>query len=293
MRFTDKQYYMDDRLIKRLNLMINRLKRNYDNLILIDGNEGDGKTNLEVAIAYYMAYVTKRKFTLDHLFFKLDELMTFAMNTEEQIICWDEGALEGLAMEWWKRNQVKFIKLLMVARKKRHIFIICIPKFFKLNEYLVVDRSICLIHVFARHGIERGRFVYFNMKAKEKLFYEWRKTKARAYKKFQKFHGTFPEVLPIIFDEKEYDKKKDAGILSLNEVYEKRETFHDVKVFRLQYRIATIVLSKNFGHRGKPISVGKFCQFLGTTNKTILEWIKHDMKHPEFRDELETLNEVI
>jgi len=212
-------YYLESPLIQKLDLMINRMsgKNKDDNLILIDGDEGQGKTNLESAIAGYVHVKTKRNLTLANMFFDLDELINFAINTKEQIILWDEGALGGLAIEWWKKNQIKFIKMLMVARKKKHFMIICIPKFFKLNEYLVVDRSIALLRVYSKNNLQKGRYMYFNKFAKEALYNDWKKSKRRSYLKYMTFGGSFPEALPKVFDEVEYNKKKDKAILSISD----------------------------------------------------------------------------
>lgn len=209
---------MEEKLKEKLDMMIARTTGDSmrDNVLLIDGDEGDGKSTMAAGVAYYVHYQTKRTLTLDNLFFNLDELMTFAINTKEQIIIWDEGALGGLAGDWWSKNQKKFLRLLMVARKRRHFFIICIPKFFKLNEYLVLDRSIGLIHVYAKNQIHQGRFVYFNKITKEKLYYDWRRSRYRNYRKHYNFHGGFPNVFAKIFDEDEYDKRKDVAILSID-----------------------------------------------------------------------------
>ena len=220
---TDKEYFMEKKLKEKLDLMIKRMtgKHQQDNLILIDGDEGIGKTNMAAAICGYVSSVTNRPLTIDNIFFDLDKLIDFTIKTKEQIIWWDEGALGGLASDWWNKNQKKFMKLLMVARKRRHFFVICIPKFFKLNEYFVVDRSIALIHVYARKNIHLGRFVYFNKTQKEYLFYDWKRSRKRNYKKFYSFHGSFVVVLGKIIDEEEYDKKKDEAILSIDNVEER------------------------------------------------------------------------
>lgn len=215
---TDKHYSMEKALKEKLDLMIGRMTgpNKKDNLVLIDGDEGDGKSNMAMGIAYYVHDQTKRPFTVDNVYFNLEDLTTKALAEKEQIYVWDEGALGGLAGDWWNKNQKKFIKLLMVARKRRHFFIICIPKFFKLNEYLVLDRSIALIHVYLRNGIHHGRFVYFSKSAKEKLYYDWRKSRFRNYAKYYNLRGTFGEVLPLVIDEAEYDRKKDLAILSID-----------------------------------------------------------------------------
>lgn len=218
MNINGTEVYLEPKLQRKLDLMIDRTtNKKFDNLVLIDGDEGYGKSNLESLIAYYVHQKTGRTLSLANLFFSLDKLTEFAQKTEEQIILWDEGALGGLALEWWNKNQQKFLKLLMVCRKKRHFFIICIPKFFKLNEYLVIDRSIALIHVYARNETQLGRFAYFDKKSKESLYESWRRTRKRGYKRYMSFHGSFRETLPLVFNEEEYEKKKDEAIITMDE----------------------------------------------------------------------------
>ena len=97
----------------------------------------------------------------------------------------------------------------------------CIPKFWKLNEYLVVDRAIGLIHVYARKQLYAGRFVYYNKAAKDKLWDDWKRSRKRNYRLYYTFRGGFPDVLSKIIDEKEYDRKKDIAIMGLG--YDKKE----------------------------------------------------------------------
>ncbi len=219
MIITDKKYYLDNALKEKLDLMCDRTsgKRKFDNVVLIDGNEGYGKTNMAVGCAYYVAYKLKRKYDVSRVFFNLDSMIEYALKTKKQIIHWDEAALGGMASEWWKKNQIKFMKFLMIARKKQHFFFICIPRFYKLNDYLCVDRSIALIHVYARQNIHLGRFTYYGVNSKEELYNNWRSSKKRKYGEVYDIHGTFIEALPKLLDEKKYEKMKDKGILSLNE----------------------------------------------------------------------------
>lgn len=235
-------YFMENKLAEKLDLMVKRTEGNNkdDNVILIDGDEGQGKSNMLAGIAGYIHLKTKRPLTNSNIFFDLDKLMKFAIHTEKQIILWDEGALGGLATEWWKKNQVKFLKLLMVARKKRHFWVICIPKFFKLNEYLVVDRSIAMIHCYSRKNVQKGRFTYLSKNKKEQLFYDWKRTRKRRYKKYVSFRGSFPIALPKVFNEEEYERMKDEAILNLDG--EEDKDAKTSKIEELKYKISQLPL---------------------------------------------------
>lgn len=217
MMVTDKTYSMEPRLVEKLDLMAERVtKHKFDNLLIVDGKEGYGKSNLASGVAYYVAWKTGRPFSIDNVFFLVDDMVKFATSTKEQIIWWDEAALGGLASESYTKIQRKLLKLLMVARKKQHFYVFVIPKFFKLKGD-IIDRAIGLLHTYSRDEVTRGRFAYYLNESKDKLYDYWTKSRAKAYTQFYDFTGTFGESLPLIIDENEYDKRKDAAILSIND----------------------------------------------------------------------------
>lgn len=213
--------YIEPRLAHTLDLMIKRMKTKRDVVLLVDGNEGDGKSNITSMVCSYVAEKTGRKYTVDNVFFDINKMVDFAKKGEKKIIHWDEGALGGLASDWWNKNQKLFVKLLMVARKKQHFFVICIPKFYKLNEYLACDRSIGLIHVYSADNLERGRFTYYNDAKKDILYDDWKRKHRKSYKMKYNFHGKFPDCLKYLIDEEAYEKKKDEAIEQLNKPPEK------------------------------------------------------------------------
>lgn len=209
---------MDNALYSKLLLMINRVihKTNKkDTLLLIEGGEGEGKTNLAFQIAYLVKDKTGRDFTTKNIFYSAEKLVNFAKNTTGQIIVYDEPALDMLGGEWWKKEQMDLVKLLMMARKNRHFLIFNITKFYKFNEYIVVDRSIGLIHVYSRNEIEPGHFVYIKKKAVEFLFNSYKSSKRRDYRKYSSLRGTFPDFVKGIIDMEQYERDKDKAILSV------------------------------------------------------------------------------
>ena len=212
---------MEKYLVDKLDILSERctLPNKQDNLLLIDGDEGSGKSNLSVEIAYYMAEKTGRKFDVEDVYFDIEKLVNEAIaeDSYDRIFVWDEAALKGLASEWQNQWQKTLIKMLMVARKRRHIYIFNIPKFFKLNEYIVIDRSIGLVHTYLKKGIEIGYFTYYNKSKKEALYNLYRKTKKRGYKHFFTFRGRSTKYnLPKIIDESKYEDMKDEAIMSID-----------------------------------------------------------------------------
>lgn len=200
-------------MVDIMDLAIERYKHNRDSLFICDGSEGDGKTTMTIGLAYYLAHKLSKPFTVDNLFFDVEKMMKFASETEEQIIIWDEACTMGMATSWQNRIQQKLIKVLMMTRKKRHFFFFNIPKFRKLNEY-IVDRALGLIHVYSPDMIRQGHFVYFKKDEKDTL-YEWQKERGKkTYKIGWSLRGSFSHPKNII-DDVEYEKRKDQAILDI------------------------------------------------------------------------------
>lgn len=264
---------MERALIDKLDLCIKRTTghKHFDNLIVIDGDEGYGKTTLSVAAAYYIAEKTGREM---RYFFNLDDLIKYAASNKEKVIIWDEAALGGLGAEWQNKTQQKLIKLLMVARKKRHFWIFNIPKFFKLAEYILIDRAIGLIHVYSPDENRLGLFYYYKKRAKEHLFHHFRKTKNRAYKKFKSFRGTFPNVakLPLI-DWVQYDKDKDEAILSVASMDEKA-TGKQLEALAFKY---LYVQHNRYNFK-------EIMKHLNVSERTLNRWARYDKDKPEINE---------
>ena len=265
-RVTDLNFYMDDMLKKKIDLMIKRVEQpnpKKDVLLLVEGAEGEGKTNMSLQIAYYVKYNTNREFTNKHVFFRATDLLTHAQKTEKQILIYDEPALDMLSNEWWKEEQINLIKLLMTARKKRHFLILNITKFYKFNEYVVVDRSIGLIHVYSRREIVAGRFVYIKKRAIEWLYNSYRSSKRRDYKKFTSFRGSFPDFPKGIIDLNEYEKRKDQAIQTIGT---KKDSKKDQELKNLKIKIGKVKC---------PIQTkDQLAEMLELSSRTLIRWAK-------------------
>lgn len=274
---TDKKYHLETKLVEKLELMIGRMgeRQKKDNLLLVEGSEGDGKTNASIAIAYYVSQRTGRKFTEENIYFDVEKMVNVAKNSEKQILIWDEPALSGLTVEWWKKAQINLVKLLMIARKKRHFFIFNFTKFFKFNEYIVLDRAIGMVHVYSRYtktgSIEQGRFAYFKKSSLEQLYYYWRSTKRRAYKKYKDFNGHFPWVLPNLINEDKYEDMKDEAILTMGNTEKSKS---QLKLLAFQYLLATF----------PNIIDGIKAKHFGVSRPLLTLWREIPKKHPEVNE---------
>ena len=213
---TDLNISIDNYLLRKLNLMVSRMsdKVKGDCLLICNGSEGSGKSNMSFIVAKYISFVTGRDFTHKNVFFDVDKLIEFAQNNEQQIIIWDEPALAGLSNEWYNRNQRNLIKLLMLIRKRRHFFIFNLTKFYKFNPYFI-DRSNGMIHTYSHDGITLGRWTYYKEASIQRLAYDWKSKRKESFRLYYNARGTIGYHLPRIVDEKAYEKQKDIAINSI------------------------------------------------------------------------------
>ena len=276
--FTDKQYYIDQFLVDKMDLAIERYNHNRDSLFICDGSEGDGKSTMTFGLAYYIAWKMKKTFTVDNVFFDVEKMMKFASEKEGQIIIWDEACTMGMATSWQNRIQQKLIKVLMMTRKKKHFFFFNIPKFRKLNEY-IVDRSVGLIHVYSPDMIRQGSFVYFKKDQKDFLYEMQKERGKKTYKMGWSFRGTFSNPKDII-DEVEYDKRKDQAIL---DIFKDEKPGNDGKYKKMldEYR-RNIALCEGY-------TLKERAKMVGVTEKTISKWKNTLIDHPvEFKPTMGT-----
>lgn len=258
---TDKQYYMNPLLVSNLDYCIKRQKKNWDNLLIIDGDEGSGKSTLSWGVAYYWAWKIGKKFTVDNIFFDVEEMLEFASRTTGEVIVWDEAAIEGLSTEWQNKIQQKLIKNLMVNRKKGHFWIFNIPKFYKLNEYIAVDRAFFLLHTFSPDNLTRGKFTFHNKQKKEYIYLQYKFAKKKRYDK-KDFFGDFPASYINIIDSEAYENKKDEVILKIAQDKEKPQ--RNDKVNEIKYKYATI----------PNVLVKDLALHMECSDRTILKWRK-------------------
>jgi hypothetical protein len=238
---TSLKYHIDEYLLQKIDLMSERCTQDNpkkDSLLIIHGGEGEGKTNTSALVGKYVSEKTNRPLSNKNLFFHADKLVEFAQNSYDQIIIWDEPALEGLKAEWRNKAQINLTKLLMTARKRRHFFIFNISKLYKFNEYLVVDRPMGLIHMYSENNVTPGRFAYVPRRNLPRLYIDYSTYKSVNFKKYAIFTGGFPhknkagvELFKNIFDEEAYEKDKDEAIMSIGNST-KDEEKNALKVFK-------------------------------------------------------------
>ena len=261
------QFYIDPKLAHKLDLLIAQLKIR-DTWIIVDGDEGSGKTNLASYLLYYVHCKTGREFTLDRFYFDSDDMFNWVKDNNNGLVNWDEASLGGLSMEWWNKSQRNLIKFAMTGRKKHHFFVLCIPKFNKLQEYLRVDRSHALIHMHTgRRNNQWGHYMYLTRRGKYELNQLWSKRKIRAYGKCMKKYGGFGAYCPYVFskilDEEAYEKKKDFAISNIGK--KKLDDKDKLELHKIKNKIGKLTLEDI---RTKT----NLAKFFGITQTSLNRW---------------------
>ncbi len=283
MEVTRFKYSMEKGFIKKLDAMIERCesqKRKRDAVLIVEGPEGEGKTTFSAACGMYISEKTGRPFSDKNLFFDIEEMIKFAKENSKQIIVWDEPALQALSGDHASKIVRDLKRLLMMARKKRHFFLINITYFHKFNDYIIVDRPCGLVHIYTRKSTDQARFVYIPEKNLPRLWDDWRRSKKRNYFKYSSklARGTFSDILNedykknilSSFDIDAYEERKDEAIAQIGEKKSKKE----VEVLKFKYGM--YLIAKRFNLNKKEVG-----EIVDAKQRTVYDWGQIPEKHPE------------
>lgn len=116
--------------------LVARQNNDFDNLIIIDGNRGIGKSTLAYKILQAVARLRGEKFNpKEEIVFERQEVIKKLDNFGKyfRLLC-DEMIAVGYKREFWNRDQIILIKMFNMYRDKCGIIIMCVPDFFSLDK---------------------------------------------------------------------------------------------------------------------------------------------------------------
>ena len=283
-------FHVETKLAQMLDLMADRVMKKHPTLDAVlqnSGAEGEGKTNASLVEAAYFQMKTGRPISL---FFKTSSCLKFAQSTKEQIIILDEPSFETLSTDFQTAAFKDFLRLTSTMRVKRHILIINFAKFWKFPDFLVVDRALCMIHLYSKQGQDPGRFLYIKKKNLEPLWNAYKKSGKRLYGKLKTFGGKFPYIMDKMWDKldirvedhehtalKDYDDVKERAISTIGVKKSKRQINDDMKLLSLRKAISNI----------KCVSREKLAAELGINSARLREWAHIDLDDPNCLENLE------
>lgn len=199
-------YHLNERLKKTLDgLNERRKKKDQDQLWVIDGAEGSGKSVLTLQLAKYI----NPNFSLRNVCFSAEEFRdTIQKANKGEVIVFDEAFLGLSSRSALSRLNRMLVSLMMQMRQKNLFVFIVLPSIFLLDKYVSMFRSKVLLHVYVLKNQKR-MWVLFNRRLKKDLLLNGAKTMSYATtirKNRIGFKGNFYNIYSI--NENEYRKKK-------------------------------------------------------------------------------------
>lgn len=139
------RYLLEDLLDALADDMRKNIRDDYDNVIVVDGGEGSGKSNLmyQLLSRYDPNFDIKRGYTYDADAFKKkireggDIGRTFWM---------DEGSIIANNRDWNTQQNKGFVKVLETCRSRHYTLGMCIPSFERLDVYIREHRARYWLH---------------------------------------------------------------------------------------------------------------------------------------------------
>ena len=202
---TDDNDGLIDRLVQDMHTNVSQ---DYDNLLIISGAEGSGKSNLAVQICHLFdpTFTLQERYIYDFLPF-LEKLSKDASATPGKAYLLDEATNLVSNRDWNKETNKHMIQLLEMFRSRGLTLVMCIPSFDRLDVYIREHRA-------------RYNLICKDLAAGDKF-------RGRGYfeleilhpRKIYIGHGTFDQMCPE--EKAEYEKiKLQSQESKLNEMLE-------------------------------------------------------------------------
>lgn len=259
------RFYMDSRLKKELDILLHFTQnQNDDIVIVIDGEEGSGKSKLARQIAVYCAQKLGVSFsTKDNIHFDLNQYVDTSLEKGQY---WVNILDESRNVLNKKRSMasapVRFTNYLSECRSKQQVHILLVPSYHDLDNYVVNWRMKFLINVLKSirkadnecgWTLVRGEYVIHG-KREAKLVYNTPEMRYR-HPHFNKTDMCQFNNIAVI-DEDEYEEKK--------------------QMFTIQKYHSEEVEKHNMSHVQKRLrsAVSKLCSMLKTNGFTTREIAK-------------------
>ena len=199
-----KTFYLDGILKDNLDRLNYLATQDFDNVIVVDGAVGSGKSVFTQICAYYGS---KGKLTMDKVTFSPQEFREAVLKCEKyDHIIFDE-AFRGLSgrATMTQTNRI-LIEMLQEIRQKNLTIWIVLPSIWDLDSYVSKHRCRGLFNIYMGKNLERG---YFRFYAKETIRYFLANSKQKytypPYKN-RSFWGRFKLFYPL--GEQEYRDRK-------------------------------------------------------------------------------------
>lgn len=240
----EKKLWVAPMVAAQLDIVKKRvLTKDRDWVMVVDGEEGVGKSVLAQQIAAYL----DPNFTLDNITFNSDDFLKKVKDPKTKkgtAIVLDEAFAAASSRASLSEVNRAMVGVATEMRQKNLFVIFCIPSFFDLDRYFALWRCRALFHVYFSEEEDR-RYILFSKDQKKMLYLLGKKTYsyAKPHSNFPPF--TFPNFYTV--DEEAYRKKK-------SESFSKRTVSNQAKKWLMQRNAYIKYLLLNLGISSKDVA---------------------------------------
>lgn len=203
-------YYIDDIIKPELDKIKKAvIKKDRDYVMVIDGEEGSGKSVLAMQVAKYL----DPNFNLDNLCFNSDQFIErLKRSSKYSCIVLDEAYNSANARASLTEVNRALVGVSTEMRQQNLFVILVIPSFFDLDRHFALWRCRSLFHVYFKKDGSRGQYIIFPKTSKKYLYLNGKK-----FYDYSKPASPYPACSftnHYTIDEQEYRKKKSKAFKS-------------------------------------------------------------------------------
>lgn len=225
-----KRFMIDEQLKSNLDVCLKNTKSKNDNIFMVDGREGSGKsTGIGFACGYYLSGSNIKVVFTSQQFND-----AYTTSNPGDTVIFDEFVTVGMSLQAMNKEQQNIIQMMTMSRKRLVNVILIVPNYFMFGWYFTTHRSLALIHVYTKNLMDRGYFSFYNREKMARMWFYGKKNFRVHIDKMANFHGRFPHYQDgFFFPDDEYQKAKDEAIkqISKPEKEEKGESDHKTDLF--------------------------------------------------------------
>jgi hypothetical protein len=204
-----KDVVLDERLKTQLDVLTERSNKDFDNIIIVTGMEGTGKSR---GIAFPVAQYLSGTFEVVFMWKQFKE--AYERLPPKSTIVWDEFIFAGMAADALSTMQKQIIQMMVTGRKKLINVILVVPSVFLLKNYFAVHRALFMIHTNSPDFLSRGDAYFYSYQRKRILYNTYKKTQYTNLK-VANFNFKFVDPKVDYYDMAKYEQMKDEAIRSI------------------------------------------------------------------------------
>ena len=225
----DKELYFDGILHKNLEQIKVTIRKDWDYVFVVDGEEGSGKSVLAQQLAYFCS---DGNFDVDNICFTPEQFRDAILKAPKYSAVIFDEAFRGLSSRGAMGATNKAIVTMMSEIRQKNLFVfIVLPNVWDLDAYVRLHRLKGLIHVYVDEKRDRGYFRFYS-KQKMLLFLADYKNRYK-HPSTSTFYGRFTNTYPL--DEKAYRKKKHEALGNISEEDDGKKDRNRMYAYELLY----------------------------------------------------------